>query len=79
MFSWASSPIWAHMKPSLTLKRLGKTVERGARLQLQPCPSELALYCLHHHLQKKAAGTVPATGEAINASIETGPRRLGGS
>ena len=40
---------------------------------------ELALYCLHHHLQKKAAGTVPATGEAINASIETGPRRLGRS
>ena len=36
---------------------------------------ELALYCLHHHVRKKANDTVPATGEASNAAIEAKPQK----
>ena len=37
---------------------------------------ELALYCLHHQLHKKAAGTVPATGAPANEPIAVNPEAL---
>jgi two-component system, NarL family, nitrate/nitrite response regulator NarL len=37
---------------------------------------ELALYCLHHQLHKKAAGTVPATGTQANEPIAVNTGKL---
>jgi hypothetical protein len=37
---------------------------------------ELALYCLHHQLHKKAAGTVPATSAQTNEPIAVNTGKL---
>jgi hypothetical protein len=37
---------------------------------------ELALYCLHHQLHKKAAGTVPAPGVAAAEALAVNNGKL---
>ena len=37
---------------------------------------ELALYCLHHQLHKKAAGTVAAIGAPVAVPLAINPSKL---